>query len=520
MFKVRINKSIFFAFFLLFILNSCAGDKNKISKHDTEKFLIKNQTEEKLKRYQDFKNESAVPRPSNMISIAPPPKIQNNKTMSFSVTDEVPLKDVLIELGRAAKIDVDLDPTISGGIVISAYNRPLSEIIDRIAALGSLRYSYINGILHFEPDNPYSKTYFVDFLIDGALWGEVESNITAILGRKPATSADSARNNGPTVTVGSSSFSSNKSAGIISVFANDREQKEIAQFLDEIYKNSSAQVLIEAKLVQVQLNKDHEAGIQWTFNSNGASIVATNPITSTTSPFSLTIPAGASGNIALQIQALEQFGVTKTISSPRINAMNNQKASLNFTKSLIYFTLSSSATSAPTTASTANTVTTINATKNEIAIGVQISIVPSINLRTNEITLDIKPKLTTDTGETVKDPTPISVMDSNGKPTTNYNTIPKVETQQLDTIAKVKSGDVLVIGGLMQETANDSESGIPFVSTIPLIGNLFKSTSKKTSMVETVIFIKATIINNNNAVPRFDRELHDKFTGDRREYLR
>ena len=174
--KLQINKSTLFAFFLILTLNCCANKINdpidrgtETTRQDYEKFLIKNPTEEKLKKFQYSQNETATPKPSRMISIAPPPKIGNDKIISFSATDEIPLKDVLIELGRAAKIDVDLDPNISGGVVISAYNRPLSEVIDRIATLGNLRYSYINGILHFEPDYPYTKSYFVDFLVDFSL---------------------------------------------------------------------------------------------------------------------------------------------------------------------------------------------------------------------------------------------------------------------------------------------------------------------------------------------------------------
>jgi type II secretory pathway component GspD/PulD (secretin) len=430
----------------------------------------------------------------------------------------VPLKDVLIELGRAAKIDVDLDPNISGGVVISANNRPLSEIIDRITALGNLRYSYINGILHFEPDYPYSKSYFVDFLVDGTLWSDVENNITAILGRKSGseTTSDSSSSS-------QSSFSSNKSAGIISIFATDREHKEIAKFLDEVYKNSSAQVIIEAKVVEVDLNKDFETGIDWTFitrHGGSIAVAGTNSALSaaTTIPLSIKIPGSS---IAPTITALEKFGVTRTISSPRINAMNNQKASLDFTKNLIYFTLAASSATTPATSTTTTTTSTVTATKTEIPIGVQIAITPSINLKTNEITLDIKPKLTTDTGVRITDPTPITTTDSDGNTvTTTPNTVPVIATRQLGTIAKIKDGDVLVIGGLMEQSTANTDTGVPFISKIPLIGNLFKSVSKTTTVTETVIFIKATIINNNNATPKYDRELHDRFTTDKREYFK
>ena len=70
---------------------------------------------------------------------------------------------------------------ISGGIIVNAKNRPLKEVIDRIATLGNLRYSYKNGVLYFESDTAYTKNYFVDYLFDGKLWSDVETNITSIL---------------------------------------------------------------------------------------------------------------------------------------------------------------------------------------------------------------------------------------------------------------------------------------------------------------------------------------------------
>jgi MSHA type pilus biogenesis protein MshL len=524
----NLNKFIIFICLIL-LLTSCAYNKvspidNKIgmTRDEVNNFLNKNPKEEKFKKYQQQQNEIPVPAISRMILTPPPPSFENDKIISFSVTDQVPLKDVLIELGRVAKIDIDLDSGITGGVVINAYNRPLKEVIERIAILGNLRYSYNNNILYFKRDMPYTKSYFVDFLIDGSLWGEMEANITAILKNSSPIDANSAN--------GQASFSSNKSAGVIAIFANDNQHKEIAKYLEEVYKNSSAQVLIEAKVVEVNLNDEFRAGINWSWvnatMAGGATITNKTPISLNSSgdfaPFSLTLPNIShviGGNINLTIQALDQFGVTRTISSPRINAMNNQKASLDFSETLVYFTLAASQTTTPATTITASTSSTsIQATKNEIPVGVQLAITPSINLRTSEITLDIKPKLTTDTGKSIKDPT-ILPIGSNGA-TTPQNQIPVVATRELNTIAKVKSGEVLVIGGLMQEIANNIETGIPFASKIPLFGNLFKSTTKVLNKVETVIFIKATIINNNNGVFKFDREFHDKFSTDNRNYLK
>jgi type II secretory pathway component GspD/PulD (secretin) len=98
------------------------------------------------------------------------------------------------------------------------------------------------------------------------------------------------------------------------------------------------------------------------------------------------------------------------------------------------------------------------------------------------------------------------------------NTIPIIKTRELNTIAKVKSGSVLVIGGLMTEASINNDRGIPFLGRIPVLGWLFKLSSKKSDIVETVIFVKATIINNGAPPSKYDREFYDKFTTDKKQF--
>ena len=67
----------------------------------------------------------------------------------------------------------------------------------------------------------------------------------------------------------------------------------------------------------------------------------------------------------------------------------------------------------------------------------------------------------------------------------------------------------MVIGGVMSDSTTNTETGIPFLSSIPFLGNLFKSVSKETSLVETVIFVKATIVRPDDFVNSYDRQIHD-----------
>lgn len=488
-----------------------------LSRSEIEKLMFKNSKEEKLRKAEKAQNESPIPSISKLIVSPPPPSIGGDKIISFSVTEQVPLKDVLTELGRVANIDVDLDPNISGGVIINAKNRPLKEVIDRIATLGALRYSYVNGVLHFERDTPYMKNYYVDYLIDGTLWKDVEANITSILAYNdnPAAADPNASSLGASTKSGSS-FSSNKSAGIIAINATDHQHTAVTKYLADVEKYTSAQVLIEAKVVEVKLNKEFSAGVKWDLLNSRDSLTSVNGFSGGGALTYITTGI-LNADINFSINALEKFGTTKTLSSPRVHAMNNQKATLNFTDKLVYFKIEQAQSTASNGATTATVQSTITSTKQEENVGVSLEITPSINLKTGEIVMNIKPKVSIQS-DTVIDPASPRTL-AGDIIVALQNSVPVIQTRELSTIAKLQSGNVFVIGGLMKETSTDTDSGVPFLQRIPILGWLFKSVSKVSETTETVIFIKATIINSGTQVPKVDRTLQEKFDPNRRRYF-
>lgn len=465
------------------------------NRSDITDALIANKSKSAEERAQE--QQAPIPKISNMLSFPKPPQFtQGNQIISFSVTDDVDLKDVLIELGRVTGLDVDVDPAISGGIILNAKNRPLIEVIERICDLGHLRYSFENGVLTFKSDTLYNKHYVTDYLIDGTLWDEVVSNLSSILSTKATED---------------SKVTANKSAGMITIYANDIGQKAAKEYLEEVAINASAQVLIEAKVVEVTLNDKYNVGINWSF-LDGTTTISSSPPSPT--GFAAALTAGVANSIfndkgSFNIAALEEFGDVRAISSPRINALNNQKATLNFLDKLVYFTLETENTT--TSASSIQNTQTVNATKQEEPVGVELNIVPSIHVKDQQITLFVNPTLSIKSGD-AKDPS----VGPTGLPLNNL--VPIVQTRELKTTMKIHSGDTLVIGGLMKEDATNDDKGIPYLSQIPILGNLFKFVSKSNKIVETVIFIKATIIAPNSGVIPYDKELNKKFSATKRPF--
>ncbi len=501
-----------FLFSLIFCDFSCSQgrvdpyfDEVGLTEQDIRNSIIKSKNEQKKIKDEAVKSDVPIPRLNKVIVAPPIPKIGGEKIISFYVTDQVPLRDVLIELGRIAEIDVDVDPKITGGVIINAKNRPFKEIIDRIATQGNLRYSYKNKVLYFETDKPFMKNYFVDYLDDSPLWDDVQTNIENIFTSEKSSGESEA----------TSSVTPNKTAGMLTIYANGKQHEAIEKYLEDVSKQSSMQVLIEAKVVEVSLSDKFRAGIDWSqdlfkFNSPDAD-------TNFASMATISNPAMKifGGDINIAVDAMSKFGSTKAISSPRIHAMNNQKASLNFAEKLIYFKVEAQQSAQGTTTGTAasTVATTVTSTKQEENVGVQIEITPSINLKTGEITMNISPKITQKTGD-VKDPATANTT------TFSYaNSVPIITTREITTSVKIVSGNVVILGGLMKDTSSGSEGGIPLLRKIPIFGWLFKSMEKSSDVSETVIFIKATIVNSGTKSNKVDRELQEKYDVNRRVYF-
>lgn len=597
----------------LALLSSCQ-EQNQIFRPDTID-PAKNLTRDDYKNTltpktpkQEKKAESSqspqIPDLSQIIM--PPPQVAKGKLITISVTEDVPLKDVLIEIARKSDLDLELDPGIEGGIIFRAKDRSFNEVIERISDLAGLKYSINNGVLKVGVDSPYMVNYTVDFLnqkrihkgfirvetgygedsassgtgssgsgssssgagassgsgsaptndlksgsksqvdseYDGDIWKSVDDGIKAIIDNY-RTSNPGLKAAAPTIPaagqVGNAQqlqnqvqrafYTINKPAGIITVMANERLQKEIKRYIDNIKTSQSSQVLIEAKVVEVTLNEDFKSGIQWGLISQSGvrSNIASNFNNLTTAAGAAA--AGELASITVLPQELfgsqdatidgvlsftEKFGISRTLSSPRINAVNNQQAILTFAKNTVYFTVDLTEETRLGSGSTQDVRTNrVTSRLNTVPVGVILTLQPSINLTTNEITMNIRPTLSRITSR-VEDPATKIIAQRQGLGTDQVqNLVPEVEIRELDSVLKIKSGQVMVIGGLMEERTINNDSGIPGVRKIPIAGNLFGNRNNNTQTVETVIFIKATIV-PGQGVSAADRKIYETFTNDPR----
>ena len=316
----------------------------------------------------------------------------------------------------------------------------------------------------------------------------------------------------------------------MTVSGTDKQQELVRRFLRIVEDNTSSQVLIEAKVLEVTLNDSYQTGIDWRkLNTHNKSLYDLDTVTPSVANSTIAAPSVTlissdifkSGiDFAAAIHLLDEFGTTRALSSPRLHAMNNQRALLSFAEGLVYFNVKISTTDAVLGLN--NQVITpakvdVTSTQQTTPIGISLALQPVIDAKSNEVTLDIHPTLTR-LSKTVNDPgfdiskaTAIAILSSS-----NASPIPQIETRELDSIVKVKSGQTLVVGGLLQDSVENSEAGVPGVDEVPWFGNLFKSVTKTNTKKELVIFLRATIVASSSPPDKADKTLYEKFGNDPR----
>lgn len=562
-----------------------------------------------------------------------------SRRVTVAVTETTPLKDVLIELAREARIGLELDPRIEGGVIFSAYDRPFDEVLRRLSDLAGLRHKFNDGFMRIELDDPYHVNYKLGYLSlvrsatseittkstvvgggdnvtgrsagggsskstvsnqsEADFWGELIADLTQILtntatrtglvaaaapsvsaeaitplpttvspavtttpsaadvidsllgvpqatstaspqglltpraavfastsageslARQTAASATGAAipNLTPAFAAASSLFTVNRQAGIVSVFGTERQHRQVEVYLRALRKSVSAQVLIEAKILEVTLDDRFRFGINWAMIGSGIinaaaplntattpavtappfdqliGFAGANPVTATANVFTLGIN---NENFDVIANAIEQFGTVRALSNPRITVMQNQTAVLKVATEQVFFS-EEVTPGGVTDAGTGDAVT--NTIINTVTVGLIMTVQPSINLETDEITLTLRPTITRVASEEVN-PSTLSL-------------IPELGVQEIDSVVTVRSGNVIVMGGLMQDRTTINEFGVPILSDIPWLGRAFKSTDRTTTKTELVIFLRATII-RNDSVDAYDIKLYDQFGNDRR----
>ena len=285
----------------------------------------------------------------------------------------------------------------------------------------------------------------------------------------------------------------NPETGNISVRATQSQHAKVREFLDRVLSSARRQVLIEATIVEVDLSSQYQQGINWSIlqtgganAGSGVSITQANAVSSlaefTFKQFRLW---NGDTDLTAMLRMLESFGTLRVLSSPKISVLNNQSSVLKVVDNKVYFTL----TVTPGTAATSTTpatAATYSTTATTVPIGFLMSVVPQIS-EGNEITLNLRPTISRITGY-VNDPNPDLAKAGVS------NRVPEVQTREMESMMRVQSGDIAILGGLMQDSRDKTSDEIPGLNTMPVFGNLFKYRNETSKKSELVIFLRPTVL--------------------------
>lgn len=495
-------------------------------------------------------NEPAtdIPAPVVQTTLLPPPQIRPKLETYTVVVSGVPAKDLLFSMARDAKINLDIHEDIEGSVTLNAIDQTLEQILDRIAQQTDIRYSLEKNTLRVRADKPYLETYKVDYVnisreskgvvrvatnigstgqgnvgqsntrsnnsnsnnsesnssltevnlkSNNKFWETLSGNIIEILNdseEETAAITDGVENNSNVIV--------NRESGIIVVRATYKKHREIQSFIDQVLNNSKRQVMIEATIAEIKLSDSYQAGVDWSVVASDSS-TGVNLLTDFTgsnlvnSPFSSVTLSSTSGGdqVGIALRALEEFGDVKVLSSPKVMAINNQPAILKVVDNVVYFEMQVDTAVAD---NSSVSLTTFETQIKTIPVGFVMAVTPYINEH-NVVTLNIRPTISR-VIDTVEDPNPAF------RNADVVSTVPVIQVREIESILSINSGDTAVIGGLMQDTKNDKSSGVPLLSDIPIIGNLFKYENDSREKSELIIFIRPLVIN------------HASLTGDLAEY--
>lgn len=288
----------------------------------------------------------------------------------------------------------------------------------------------------------------------------------------------------------------NRLTGTIMVTATRKNLYNIESYLDTLRKTLNRQVLVEARIIEVQLNDALKYGIDWNFlgdirwlNTIGAPLGGFGNVTTTldaslkTGSFRL---GYTGGNTSVLLSALKTQGEVKTLSNPRINVMNGQTALLTVGRNTNY--ISKVTTTTTTAAGSAPTISYSVETGNVLS-GIILGLAPYINNK-GEISLTITPIISD----------LVSLNDKNiGTDSANQITIsiPIVDLRELSTTIKVRSGEMIVIGGLISNKQNHNDEKVPLLGEIPWLGTLFTRKDNTDSRSELVVVLQPYLITND-----------------------
>ena len=487
--------------------------------HQTAKEAMKTQAE-----------LSKLPKQDEMdyLLMPPLPSTPDDVELRFDISaNSVPARDFFMSLIKETDINIIIHPDVKGRISFRLKSVTIDEVLQAVRDTYGYQYErtpYGFRILPFALQTKIFPVSYLNVNRTGSSSMSVSSGQITSAATSSSSSEDSGSEGGAASTVNSAQIETetkadfwsdlsvalqtivgngngrkvivNPQAGIVVVRALPNEIKEVGDFLYSSIHSLQKQVIIEAKVVEVTLREDFQAGIDWNTVARDAVGTATtgiNNIVGSVDSNNLANTESAGGIFSLNLnfrdfqgllQLLETQGKVQVLSSPRISTVNNQKAVIKVGTDEFYVTEVSN-----TSTSTGTTTTNIpELTLTPFFSGIALDVTPQIG-KNNNITLHVHPSVTEVSEQTKQ----INIGDDDYSLPLAVSSI-----RETDSIVRAKNGQIVVIGGLLQSRRENIDSKVPFFSKIPGIGKLFEQKRDSNIKSELVILLRPVVVDHNN----------------------
>lgn len=437
------------------------------------------------------------------------------KTFNISL-DNAPLSQVFRILSIQSKKNILVHPRLSGTMSLFLNEVTLEQALEVIRLKYGFEYKEVpNGFMMVPPtlETRIFRINYLDVSRTGNSSTSVDSGTGDTGGDGGGATGGTAGGGISVTTTNTSEFWTelqesltalisegegkkliiNRHSGMVVVKGYPSDIREVASFLESIQNIMHRQVIIEAKILEIQLSDAFQTGVNWGAVIDQSEFVAnvtqgtfvgnnmqTNPLPAL-SDGGFFSAAVQSGNFTALIDLLQTQGNVSVLSSPRISTLNNQKAIIKVGQDDYFVT----GISTNVLTSATGTTTTPEYTFEKFFSGIALDVTPQI-AENNDITLHVHPSINSVNSET-------KTLDGKEYPFA----VSKVRAT--DSIIRARSGQVIVIGGLIEESQSISDSKTPLFGDVPGVGELFKKTNNSGSKTELVILLRPIVIGTNGA---------------------
>ncbi len=492
---------------------------------------------------------SAAPAPTASLAVSPPPlaviaaRPEGPVEARFDlIVNGAPARDVFLAMVADTRYSMLMHPDINGQLSVTLRGVTVREALESVRDVYGYDFKIDGRRITVYPPTMQTRIFTLNYLAtkrqgrsdvrvsSGAAPSNPASNgsTTAPISPSSATAPDSSQVSTSSSAdiwqettdalrsmVGSGngrSVITSAQAGNVAVRAMPDELRQVEAYLRASRLTLERQVMLEAKIVEVELREGFESGIDWSvLRSRGAigqtSGVASNPLLGNSNGLptlpapvssllidSVSLPTGAGGTLGLALASngfqavlgfLESHGHVQILSSPRVATLNNQKAVLKVGTDEYFVTNVSGGTITPNNGSSSGTTTLPTLTLTPFFSGIALDVTPQID-DADTITLHVHPSVTAVTEKTKQ--IDLGAIGSYRLPLASSS------VNETDTVVRVTDGRIVAIGGLMQVESNRQSSGMPGAADNAFTRFLFGNNAASGRKKELVVLIKPTII--------------------------